>query len=112
VIFSRRSNEGYVCIDHTESPGFDGKTAALGARLSLQKFIGGGQKFEAATNTCSHCEKVVVQNPNRTRPRGHCSQCDRFICDPCSADFYLTSECRCWEKRASSYFDQIMKGVS
>lgn len=97
--FSRRSFEGYVCIDHSESPGFDENIAREGHRLSLLPFLGKGQKFQAATNTCSHCDRVVIRNPLRTRARGHCSACDYFLCDPCNANYYLTSECRCRAKR-------------
>lgn len=110
MIFSKKTFEGFICIDHSESPGFTQADRAL--RGSVLPFAGAGQKFQAATNTCSHCERVVIRNPDRTRPRGHCSKCDRFMCDPCSADFYLTSECRCWEKRANDYLAKIMKGVS
>jgi len=105
--FLKSSHEGYLCIDHTDSPGFDGRTAELGARLSLQRFIGKGKKFQAVTNTCSHCDRIVVRNPDRTRPRGHCSKCDKFVCDPCSADFYLNSQCRCWAIRLDAHMKVI-----
>lgn len=108
--FLRASNEGYICIDHSESPGFDGRTAEIGHRLSLHRHIGAGQKLQAATNTCSHCDRVVIKNPDRTRTRGHCSKCDFFICDPCQADFYLTSECRCRAKRHNAIITQALKG--
>lgn len=110
MTFSKRSHEGYLLIDHSESPGFDGRTAELGARLSLQRFLGKGQKFQAATNTCSHCDRVVVRNPDRIRQRGHCSACDYFICDPCNADYYLTSECRCRAKRHDAIIN--LKGAA
>ena len=109
-IFSKRSHEGYICIDHKESPGFTDQDAKTVARVSLMPFLGRGKKFEAATDTCAHCiaGKVVIRNPLRTRPRGHCTKCDHFICDPCQADFYLTSQCRCWASR----LDARMKGVA
>lgn len=86
-------NDGYILIDHRESPG-------LGGPLTTK-----GQRFEGATNTCSHCSKVVIQNPLRTRERGHCSKCDYFICDPCQADMYLGGECRCFNVRV----DELLK---
>lgn len=110
--FLKSSHQGYICIDHSESPGFDGRTAELGARLSLQRFIGAGKKFESVTNCCSHCDRQVVRNPDRTRPRGHCSQCDLFVCDPCQADLYLTSECRCKAKRHNAIITQALKGTA
>ena len=108
MIFSKKSFQGYLCIDHSESPGFNAEVAKAGHRTSLVRQLGKGQKFQAATNTCSHCSKVVVQNPDRTRPRGHCHKCDMFLCDPCHADYYLTSQCRCWALR----LDAHLKGVA
>ena len=98
------SFEGYVRIDNRESPGF---TEQDGMRNSLLPFVGKGKLFEGATNTCSHCDRVVVKNPDRTRARGHCPACDYFICDPCAADYHLTSECRCRNKR----YDELIRGV-
>lgn len=79
-----------------------------GARGSLLPFLGKGKHFKAATNTCSHCDRVVVKNPLRLRARGHCTQCDRFICDPCQADFYLSGECRCWDRRVESHLKKVL----
>lgn len=105
--FLKSSYEGYVCIDHTDSPGFDGKTAELGHRLSIHKYTGRGQKFQAATNTCSHCDRVVIRNPDRIRARGHCTNCDRFVCDPCAVAHTIDGECLCREKR----IDLTLKGA-
>ena len=67
--FSKRSLEGELTIDN---------------RLS------GGALFESATITCCHCQRIVVLNPNRTRPRNHCRKCDKYECDECAA----VGECR------------------
>jgi hypothetical protein len=106
MIFSKRSNEGYLCIDHRESPGFTEEAS----RRSVLPFTGAGKMFQAATNTCSHCDRVVIKNPDRTRERGHCSKCDSFICDPCHAEFYLTTECRCWAIRLDLHLN-LVKGA-
>ena len=37
--------------------------------------------YESATITCVHCNTIVILNPQRTRPRGHCAKCDAYICD-------------------------------
>lgn len=106
MIFSKRTFEGYLCIDHRESPGFGEADAP---RRSVAPFTGAGKLFETATNTCSHCGKVVIRNPNRVRPRAHCRGCERFICDdPCAALYHLTGECRCWSKRVDAY----LKGLN
>ena len=41
--------------------------------------------YETPTLTCYHCGVVVVLNPDRTRPREWCFNCDSYICDPCKA---------------------------
>lgn len=70
---SKRRIEGTLLIDHRAGePGpsmFGPKT-----RKGL---------YESATVTCSHCHSVVVLRPNRSRERGWCFRCDRYICDGC-----------------------------
>lgn len=102
---SKSSQFGDIIIDHRESPGLD--ESVISARNPLLPFVGPNQIFKAATNTCMHCDTVVIRNPNRTRARGHCRSCDYFICDPCDAEYYLTGECKCREKR----FELVCKGV-
>lgn len=36
---------------------------------------------ELPTFTCCHCDRVVVMNAQRTRPRGYCAKCDHWTCD-------------------------------
>lgn len=64
----KRSHEGYLMIDHRA-------TRVPGAPVF----------FESATITCSHCQRVVVLNPDRSRSRGYCPKCDHYICDECEA---------------------------
>lgn len=33
--------------------------------------------------TCVHCNRAVIQNPERTRPRNVCRKCDALTCDYC-----------------------------
>lgn len=40
-----------------------------------------GQKFEADTFTCVHCQRVVIKNQKRTRPRNTCRKCMKWTCD-------------------------------
>jgi hypothetical protein len=41
--------------------------------------------FEADTYTCTHCQFVVVMNPERKRERYKCGGCNHHICDGCAA---------------------------
>lgn len=70
-MLTKRSLEGYLLIDHRNAPGAGPVPA--------------GATFESATVTCSHCHRVVVLNPDRSRERHHCRRCDHYICDQCAA---------------------------
>ena len=74
---------GYMTIDHRASPGLPGS-----------KFLGEGSFFEADTLTCNHCQTPVVMNPDRVRARGHCSKCDKYLCDWCAAAYHQSKICR------------------
>lgn len=71
---SLRRHEGLLLIDHSASPGTP--EVPEGARLELP------------TVTCCHCNRVVVLNMARTRPRGYCAKCDHYVCDlpACNAE--------------------------
>lgn len=73
-MFSKRSQEGYLQIDHRAGDG--------------THLVPGGQQLETPTITCSHCGAVYVLNPQRTRERGYCRKCDAYVCDKpgCNAE--------------------------
>jgi len=64
----KKAREGYLLIDNRHAPGPDGTTF-----------------LEAATITCSHCQRQLIRNPDRQREREWCANCDKYICDPCAA---------------------------
>jgi hypothetical protein len=81
MIFSKKSHEGELFVDHRASPGLPEDAAVrLGYHPSQ---VREGVVFESATYSCSHCQTVVVMNPLRTRERAYCRKCDRYICDNC-----------------------------
>jgi hypothetical protein len=89
---SLRSHEGYLIIDHRNSPGIED---ALAVPHGLP--LGAGQGlFEAATYTCKHCQRVDVVDRNRERV--YCRGCDHFICVPCGIERARTGECRTFEQ--------------
>lgn len=65
----------------------------------------GSAVFEADTYTCTHCQTVVVMNPERKRERYKCRGCDHHICDPCAADRAAGSPCRTFRQLA----DEVME---
>lgn len=79
---SRRAVEGYVQIDHRHSPGVT-KAEIAAAGLDPSKFpdLREGVNYEAPTVSCTHCQRVIVLNPLRTRPRHNCPYCDHYVCD-------------------------------
>lgn len=80
---TKRSHEGYLIIDHRNSPGISGAMVnAIDASLPLSA---GHGFFESATYTCSHCTRIVIMNPLRTRERGYCPACDHYVCDLCES---------------------------
>lgn len=65
------SDLGYFLVDQRAS----GLPTCIGKPL-----------FESATYTCTHCERVIVMELTRTRPRYKCFGCRHLICDPCAAE--------------------------
>jgi hypothetical protein len=87
--------EGYLLIDHRNSPGITEEfIRSCGKDPADFLIVGEGKVLEAATLTCSHCQKVVHMSPTRKRERGSCRKCNKYICDDCNADLFLTGECK------------------
>lgn len=89
---SKRSHEGYLLMNHNDSPGVpDAVLQTVNPALPM----GAGRGlFEAPTITCSHCQRVVIMNPLRTRDRAYCAKCDRYLCDECGAALAASGVCR------------------
>jgi len=96
-LFTKKSRDGYVMLDHRESPGVTCEEAWRTGNAIIP--IGGGAKLEAATFTCSKCQKVIVKNPGRMRERAYCRKCDHDVCDECGLQLKLGHVCTfgtCW----------------
>jgi len=96
-LFTKKSRDGYLMIDHRDSPGItrDEAVKAGGMCLPIPK----GTLFEAATYMCPKCQKMVIRNPDRDRSRGYCRKCDRDVCDHCAVQLKLNHTCNfdnCW----------------
>lgn len=99
MAMSRRRHEGYLMIDHRPGMG-------LGAPGETP--LAHGRIFEAPTYTCSHCQRIVVINPLRTRERGYCPKCDHHVCDECElVRVEAGGACRSFEQLA----DQVLEAV-
>lgn len=105
--FSKRELEGYVEVDHRNSPGISAEQAhAVGSRLSVP----GGTIFKSPTIMCTHCQYQIILNPKRTRSRGYCRKCDHDICDRCSLLMKLGHPCIPFTKLIEDYLTSISKG--
>lgn len=81
---------GGLIIDHTNSPGI---TPADVAHVPGAIVVGEGQKLEVEIWTCSHCERGVLPNPLRQRPRSVCLYCYHYICGHCEVIMRATGQC-------------------
>ncbi len=77
-------------IDNRNNPGI---SEGLAVANGLPKEAARGL-YESATYTCSHCNSVIVMNPQRTRERGFCRGCSQVICDACSLVRSQTFACK------------------
>ena len=101
-----RSQEGYFMMDHRNAGGVapDSLVVANG----LPPGAGRGL-FESATFTCSHCQVVVVLNPDRSRERAHCKGCNHLICDSCGAERARTGLCRTFNQLIDEHINAILR---
>lgn len=102
-MFSKRSLEGQLIIDHRNSPGVP---AEMAAAAGLDPSASGSRLFESPTITCAHCNTPVVLNPNRSRARHWCRSCDKYICDNCA----ILKDCRPFEQVMADVFTRLSKG--
>lgn len=103
---SKRAHEGYLCLDHRESPGV---SDALGVPAGLPLGAGRGL-YECPTVTCQHCDAVVLINPKRNRERAWCKYCDHYLCDACGVTLQHSGECRNAHRRITEYLAAVERG--
>lgn len=106
-MFSKRELEGYLLIDHRDSPGI---SAELAAQTGMNP-VPAGMKFESATVNCHVCQVLVVLNPKRTRSRGYCPRHDRYTCDTCEAVRVRTGVCKSFNEIIDEIVDKKAKGA-
>lgn len=94
-----RRTEGYLMVDHRESPGIGHNRP-------------GGKLLEAATKRCNHCQMQIIRNPARKRERHHCKGCDSYICDRCALIMKVTGECRPFEKVVEQFLERQAKLIA
>ena len=101
---SKRSQEGYLLIDNRYGDGIENRQSDV---PELQA----GAVFESATVTCSHCQRIVVLNPNRTRERAWCRKCDNYVCDGCAGAAAL-GKCKTFEQIIDEHLTEAHKNTA
>lgn len=107
-MFSKREREGYVLIDHTDSPGFT--CADVGPAAA--ELFGPGKKFEGGMLKCHRCDKQTILNPLRTRERGYCSRHDAHLCDECALTVKMIGVCQSFDEFIDLYLNRVANGYS
>lgn len=91
---SKRAHEGYLLIDNRVNAGVpDEIMVNSGLPVGSGKGV-----FECPTYTCSHCNVVVIVNPNRQRERAYCRGCDHYICDACGVKRAQDFKCKTFKQ--------------
>lgn len=99
-----RSHEGYLFIDHRDSPGVPDEIAVPGGFSSGA--LGPGKIFECATYTCSHCERVENIDPKRPNGAAYlCRGCGHLLCDRCGKEKVRTGICRPFKALVSEFLE-------
>jgi len=92
LIKTEETGLGYLCLDHRAStelpPGITNRLA------------------EYDTYTCSHCQRVVVMNPERKRERYKCRGCNHLTCDNCAAERAAGGSCKTFSQVIDEYLAQ------
>lgn len=99
---TQKAKEGYLLIDHR---GVIGMTTIGGKEIPNNSLI------ERSTITCSHCQRVVIINPDRLRARHYCPKCDHYICDECESQRVLTGNCITFNEIIERTQELALKGV-
>jgi hypothetical protein len=107
TVFSKRDREGYLLVDHRDSPGI---TAGQAAKVGSELVVGPGERLETPTYTCCGCTAVVIIRPDRSRLRTYCRQCDSYMCDKCSLVAKVSGQHVPFSKFVATYMDAAAKG--
>lgn len=106
---TKRNHEGYLCVDHRESPGL---TEAQMKWAYPEAPAGSGRALmEAPVLSCTHCTKALMVNPLRTRDRAWCRACDAYICDDCKLHMVVSGEHRPMAKICDEVQERFARGL-
>lgn len=102
----KRSQEGYLLVDHRNSPGIRDSDLTPAARAAGFQATQG--LFESPTIRCAHCGTMVIINPNRTRGRHYCQPCDHYVCD----QYGCVTNCTPLKKQIDDILEQAARALT
>lgn len=112
AVFSKRSLEGSILIDHRNSPGISEEF--IRANKLDEKFgafaVGSGKTVETAITVCHCCQRDVYHTPTRKRERGWCRKHDAYLCDDCNAAIANGMDCIPFSTRMEAYAESVIRG--
>jgi hypothetical protein len=82
-----------------------------GGYLLVDNRVSGGPVHEAATSTCTHCQRIIILNPLRMRERHYCRKCDHLICDACALLMKIGHPCRPMKQILDELQERMVKHV-
>lgn len=106
---SKRSHEGYLLIDHSESPGLSDRAMAFNGK-NLPSGAGRGA-LERGIVQCGHCSFGMMVTPLEAVDLCYCRKCDRYICDDCKLAQVMTGDCRSIDKIIDQAQEAAFRGL-
>lgn len=104
---TKQSDEAYVMIDHRNSPGISQEFMAANGLDGPA--VGAGRVMESAMVVCGHCNTDVILNPNRSRNREWCWNCDKYICDKCALLKKLGHACSPFKAKLQEIYNRLTR---
>ncbi len=71
----------------------------------------GSKRFQLKCYTCCGCQRQIIVNPQRERPRNYCRSCDKYMCDDCSLAFKVTGVHTPFQKIIENLIENGAKNV-
>lgn len=109
MIHTKRSQEGYLIIDHTASPGTGNLAASRDVSAKKVPIVPEGTRLEASIITCAHCQCGVILNPQRSHEREWCWGCNHYLCDNCGLVRKVDGMCRSFRVLLDKLQEKLFK---
>lgn len=107
---SKRNQEGYLLIDHTNSPGV---SQAFAQAHNLPVGVMGGRMMESALQVCHICGGDIVLGGDRSKMMAYCQRHDRYSCDNCVKTEHETGVPHTtYQQKLEDIYEALVKGQS